>query len=543
MAGLAATMGSGAMTNSLDEIASSKVALIIGANITWNHPVFGGMIKRAVRENGLKLIVCDPRRIDLVDWAEIWLRPKNGSDVALLMGMQHLILKLGLEDKAYIGSRLENFENYQKSLEFYTPEKVEELTGVSITDLTAAAKLYAVQGRGALYYCMGITQHSHGVDNVKACVNLQMVTGNIGFAGGGVNPLRGQNNVQGACDMGGLPNVYTGYQNVNDAAVRRKFADYWGIEEQKLSLENGLTLTSMINECGEKIKALYIFGENPVLSDPNLGKSREALANLHFLLVQDIFLTETAQMADVVLPGAALPEKYGTVTNSERRIQLTSQALQPPGQARPDLEIIAEIANRFGAEFSNSPPAWFQEIRELTPSYRGVTYDRIKEVGLQWPCPSEDHEGTRFMHKDRFARGKGKLTPLQFKAPAEEIDHDWPLVLSTGRILQHFHTGSMTRRSRVLNNLVAGGYVEINPRDARQLRINTGQKVRVMTRRGSVVTTAFITERVARGSLFFPFHFAEAPANLLTNDALDPVAGIPEYKVCAARLEKEQNER
>ncbi len=535
MAGLAATLGSGAMTNSMEEVLRSKVILVIGSNTTWNHPVFGSLLKRAVKLNGAKLIVCDPRRIDLVDFADIWLQQRNGSDVALLSGLQHVILREGWEASQYIQERCEGFEEYRKAIEFFTPEKVEELTGVKAADLVEAARLYATSGVGSIYYCMGITQHSHGVDNVKACVNLALITGNIGVEGGGVNPLRGQNNVQGACDMGGLPNVFTGYQPVTNPTAVEKFSKYWNAP---LSDKVGMTLTQMIPACGEQIRAIYILGENPMVSDPNLHHVEESLRKLDFLVVQDIFLTETARLADVVLPGVSFAEKLGTVTNTERRVQLSNPAIKPWGNVRQDYEIIADLAARFGHTFPRTPEGLFQEIRDLTPSYAGLTYDRIREVGIQWPCPTEEHPGTRFLHAGKFARGLALLTPIEYRPPAEEPDAEFDLVLSTGRIYEHFHTGSMTRRSSILDAVVKTGHVEIHPEQARELGIADGDRVVVATRRGRIETTALVTERVARGSIFVPFHFAEAAANALTNDVLDPVAKIPEYKVCAARLER-----
>ena len=426
MAGLAATLGSGAMTNSMEEVLKAKVIFLIGSNTTWNHPVFGALIKQAVKHHGAKLIVCDPRRIDLVDFADIWLQQRNGSDVALLSGLQHIILREGWEAADYIRERTEGFEEYRKALEFYTPEKVEELTGVAVADLEAAARLYATSGVGALYYCMGITQHSHGVDNVKACVNLALITGNIGVEGGGVNPLRGQNNVQGACDMGGLPNVFTGYQPVTNPTAVEKFSTYWNAP---LSDKVGMTLTQMIPECGEKIRAIYILGENPMVSDPNLHHVEESLRKLDFLVVQDIFLTETARLADVVLPGVTFAEKLGTFSNTERRVQLSSPAIVPTGNVRQDYEIIADLAARFGQEFPRTPEGLFREIRDLTPSYAGLTYDRIRDVGISWPCPNEDHPGTRFLHAGKFARGLALLTPIAYRPPAEEPDVEFDLVL------------------------------------------------------------------------------------------------------------------
>jgi len=539
VAGLATTMGSGAMTNSLEEALKSDVILVTGTNTTWNHPVFGGMIRKAVKQGGKKLLVIDPRRIELADIADIYIQQKNGSDVAVLSGLQHIILREGWEDKAYINERLEGFEEYRKSIEFFTPEKVEELSGVPKETLYEAAKLYATSGTGALYYCMGITQHSHGVDNVKSCVNLQMICGNVGVEGGGVNPLRGQNNVQGACDMGALPNVYTGYQKVILPEARKKFADYWGVKEDDMgSLEIGKTVTTMIQACGDSLKALYVLGENPMVSDPNLNHVEEQLKKLDFLVVQDIFMTETAGMADVILPAVTFAEKTGSITNSERRVQLSNQAIQPSDNVRQDYEIVADLAERFGHAFARTPESIFQEIKDLTPQYHGMTYDRIREIGLQWPCPAEDHPGTKFLHKGKFVSGKGQLTPMEYKPPAEEPDTDWPMVLSTGRMLEHFHTGSMTRRSAVLDAIVKCGQVELNPRDAAVMGVKAGDKVKVSTRRGEIETYVNVVPRVAEGSIFVPFHFAEAAANTLTNDVLDPVAKIPEYKVCAARIDK-----
>jgi formate dehydrogenase alpha subunit len=535
VAGLAATLGSGAMTNSLDEVLQSKVIFVIGSNTTTNHPVFGALMKQAVKNRGAKLIVADPRRIDLVKFADLWLQQKNGTDVALLAGLQHIIVEEGWHDAEYLAQRCEGLDAYLESLKAFAPERVEEITGVPRASLHEAARLYASARPASLYYCMGITQHSHGVDNVKACVNMQLCTGNIGFEGAGVNPLRGQSNVQGACDMGGLPNVFTGYQPVTNPAAVEKFSKAWGAP---LSSKVGKTLTEMIPACGDTIKALYVLGENPMVSDPNLHHVEESLEKLDFLVVQDIFLTETARLADVVLPGACFAEKTGTISNTERRVQLTRQAVAPPDGVRQDYEIIADLAERFGHSFPRTPEALFQEVRSLTPSYAGITYDRLRDVGIQWPCPTEDHPGTRFLHKDKFARGQAALTPLEYKASAELPDAEWGMVLSTGRLYEHYHTGSMTRRSAILDTIVKTGYVEVHPDDARATGVADGERVVVATRRGRIETTVKVSGRVAQGSIFVPFHFAEAAANTLTNDALDPIAKIPEYKVCAARLER-----
>ena len=540
VAGLATTLGSGAMTNTMQEAAKSEVILLTGTNTTWCHPVFGGLIKQAVRKHGVKLIVVDPREIDLAKIAHLHIRQKNGSDVAWLMGMQHVIVREGWHKLDYINERCEGWEEYRKSLEFYTPEKVEELSGIPKERLYEAARLFATAKRAAIYFSMGITQSSHGVDNVKACANLAMITGNLGVEGGGINPLRGQSNVQGACDMGALPNVFSGYQAVTDETVRRKFAARWGVKPEAMDAKVGLTVTTMIEGCGESIKAAYIMGENPMVSDPNLNHVETQLKKLDFLVVQDIFPTETAKMADVVLPGMTFAEKTGCYTNTERRVQLGRAALTPPPGPKQDSEIIAEIARRIGAaDFPSTPESLFAEIRDLTPSYHGITYERMeKECGLRWPCPSEDHPGTPILHIGKFARGKGLLSPIAYRPPAEEPDDQYPMRLSTGRILQHYHTGSMSRRAPVLDGLVPHGMVEIHPNDASRLKVKEGEKVRVLTRRGTIETQALVTDRVAEGSLFIPFHFAEAAANRLTIDALDPVAKIPEYKVCAARVEK-----
>ena len=537
VAGLASTLGSGAMTNSMQDVDKSDVILITGSNTTWCHPVLGGMIKHAVKKKGVKLIVVDPRENDLAKIADIHLRQRGGSDVVWLMGMQRIIVTEGWHDESYIRARCEGWDAYRQSLEFYTLERVEALCGISPADLYAAAKLFATSGVGALYFSMGITQHSHGVDNVKACANLSLITGNLGVEGGGVNPLRGQVNVQGACDMGALPNVFSGYQPVTDSNVRQKFADYWGISSTQMDPKEGLAVTSMIETCGEGIRALYIMGENPMLSDPNLNHVEEQLRKLDILIVQDIFLTETAKMADIVFPAATFAEKTGTFTNTERRVQLGYQALLPPPGVRQDYQIIADIAARFGAvDFPRTPEGLFQQIKDLTPSYHGMTYTRLEKEGLRWPCPSEDHPGTPILHIGKIIRGKGLLSALDYRPPAEEPDADYPFLLSTGRLLQHYHTGSMTRRSRVLDELVAQAEVEMHPADAERLAVKSGALVRVSTRRGSIALRAKVTDAVNVGMLYVPFHFVEAAANRLTNDALDPVSKIPEYKVCAASI-------
>ncbi len=537
VAGLAATLGSGAMTNSMQEAMKSDVILITGSNTTWCHPVFGGMIKKAVKEKGVKLIVVDPREIDLAKIADIHVRQKGGSDVAWLMGIQKIIIDNHWHKKDYIDTRCEGWDEYVKSLEPFTPEFVSEVSGISVEDLTAIAKLYATGGKAAIYYAMGITQHSHGVDNVKAISNLALITGNLGIEGGGVNPLRGQSNVQGACDMGALPNVFSAYQPVTDAAVREKYAKAWGIDVATMDAEVGMPVTVMVDQAGEKIKALYIMGENPMMNDPDLHHAKHQLEKLDFLLVQDIFLTETAELADVVLPATSFAEKLGTYSNTERRVQLGYQVLEPLPGTRQDYEIIADLAALLGLDnFPRTPQALFDEMRMLTPSYRGMTYERLAKCGLRWPCPTEDHPGTPVLHTAKFTRGLALLAPLAYRPPMEQPCAEYPLVLTTGRWLEHYHGGNMSRQSYTLHTLKPECELEIHPNDATKLGVKDGDMVYVETRRGKVKVRAKVTFAIDEGALFMPFHFNEAPANMLTNNVLDPISKIPEYKVSAARV-------
>ena len=537
VAGLAAAFGSGAMTNSINELEEAEVILVVGSNTTEQHPIIGEKILAAVRK-GARLIVIDPRAIHLADFAEVFLRPRPGSEVAYLNGLANVIIAEGLEDGEFIAARSEGFEEFRRAVAGYTPEKVEELSGIPAADLAAAARLYAGAERASIVYCMGITQHTTGTDNVLALANLAMLTGNIGRPGTGVNPLRGQNNVQGACDMGGLPDVYSGYQRVDSEEVAGKFERAWGVEG--LSRRPGLTVVEMTDRASEgELRALFIMGENPMVSDPDLGHVREALGKLDFLVVADIMENETMEFAHVVLPAASFAEKDGTFTNTERRVQRIRRAVEPVGEARADWEIVCGIAAKMGAggfDFA-SPEEVFEEIRKVTPSYAGITYARLGTRGLQWPCPDEDHPGTPILHVESFPVGRGKFTPCEFREPAETPDDEYPYVLTTGRLLFHYHTGTMTRRSPSLVREIDRAFVEVNPEDAAELGIRDGDRVRVSSRRGSVELDAKVTGRVGKGVLFIPFHFAEAAANLLTNPALDPVAKMPELKVCAARIE------
>jgi len=458
--------------------------------------------------------------------------------VAWINGMMHIIIKEGLYDKEYVESRTEGFEELRATVEQYTPERVEKITGIPKDQLVEAAHLYAQANAASIFYAMGITQHITGTDNVKSLANLAMLCGNVGIEGGGVNPLRGQNNVQGACDMGGLPNVYTGYQKIDDPSVRNRMEKAWGVE--KLPDKVGATVTSMMQMAHSgDLKALYIIGENPMVSDPDLNHAEDAMKNLDFLVVQDIFLTETARMADVVLPSAAFAEKDGTFTNTERKVQRVRRAVKPPGEAREDWKIISDIADRMGypMRYGNARDI-MREIAEVTPSYRGITYDRIEVNGIHWPCLSMDHPGTPRLHEEQFSRGLGLFHAVEYIPPDELPDSEYPLYLTTGRILYHYHTGTMTMKSEGLNALAPECFVEISQEDALYYKIEDNDMLNVVSRRGSIKARAKISSQAQKGSVFIPFHYAEAAANRLTNAALDPVAKIPEYKVCAVRIEK-----
>ncbi len=536
VAGLARAFGSGAMTNSIRDVEVTDAVFVIGSNTTECHPIIGAAIKRAVLQRGVPLIVADPRAIELTEFAAVHMQQKGGTDVALINGMMHVILAEGLEDAEFIAERTEGFEELRKAVEPYTPELAAKITGVSAEKIRQAARLYARVGAASIVYSMGITQHTTGTDNVLSLANLAMLTGNVGKAGAGVNPLRGQNNVQGACDLGALPNVYPGYQKVDDEAARKKFEKAW---DAALSPTPGLTVVEIMGAAAAgKVKALYVMGENPMLSDPDVNHVEEALKDLDFLVVQDIFLSETAELADVVLPAALFAEKEGTFTNTDRHVQRFRKAVDAPGEARPDWEILSDLARRMGHEMSYSGPSAIQdEIASLTPIYGGITYDRLETGGIQWPCPDRDHPGTPFLHQGKFTRGLGKFHPVEFVPPKELPDDEYPFVLSTGRILQHFHTGTMSRRSEVLDRLVSVGAIEVHPDDAERLSIEDSQPVRVASRRGEIEISARVTPRVAPGTCFLAFHYREAPANRLTIAALDPVAKIPELKVCAVKIE------
>lgn len=557
MAGLAASYGSGAMSNSMKDVAEhAKSLLIIGSNTTEQHPVFGAMLRQAVARRGARLVVADPRKIEITEFATLHLRQKPGTDVALINGLMYIILEKGWHDLEFIENRTEGFDEFREGLKNYPPAKVAEITGLSVEQLYQAAEILALNKPMAVIWAMGITQHIVGVRNVMDLANLQMLLGNIGIPGGGVNPLRGQNNVQGACDMGGLPNVYPGYQAVTYPEAQRKFEAAWGTA---LSPKLGLTVTEMMPAAGEgKIKALYILGENPVTSDPDTTHIRHCMETCEFIILQEIFPTETSVYADVLLPGVSFAEKTGTVTNTERRVQMVRQAIDPLGESRPDWQIIAELARRMlaGQADPNNPEprsladapyaGWnyqdcsqvMDEVAALTPSYAGVSHARLERgESLQWPVPDASHPGTPILHTRQFARGRGKFMPIDHIPPAELPDDDYPVLLSTGRVLYHWHGGEMTRRAQGLLEVYSQALVEVNPADALQLGLNGNKRVRITSRRGSIEAEAWVTDRVPPGMVFSNFHFPEASANELTIAALDPVAKIPEYKICAVKVE------
>lgn len=525
------------MTNSLNEIEDMEVIFIIGSNTKETHPIVANKMIKAFRR-GAKIIVADPRRVPMVKFAKIFLNIRPGTDVALLNSMAHVILKEELYDRDFINKHTENFDEWKGSLDEYTPEYAEFVTGVPKEDIINAARLYCSSRKAGIFYTMGVTQHTTGTDNVNAIANLALLTGNIGRRASGINPLRGQNNVQGASDAGVLPNVYPGYQRVDLPEVRRKFEEAWGV---KLSPEPGLKSTEMIPGALEgKIKAMYIMGENPVIAEPNTNHTIKALLNLDFLVVQDIFLTETSALADVVLPAASFAEKDGTFTNTERKVQRIRKALEPPGEARPDYEIIMDLFKRLGYNMNyNSPEEILEEFGRLWPALGGITYSRLDKGGIQWPCPTRDHPGTEYIYKGGFPRGKVNFTPVTYTPPAEITDWEYPFTLTTGRNLFQYHSGSMTRRVEPIEKHAGEPYIEVNPDDAKEMDIKDGDTVSVTSRRGSIRIKARVTRRVARGVVFIPMHYREAAVNVLTNDkALDRFVKTPEFKVSSVRIEK-----
>lgn len=549
VAGLAISYGSGAMSNSMDDVANFAVAmLIIGSNTTEQHPVFGTKIRQAVRKRGMKLVVADPRKIDITDFATLHLQHQPGTDIALLNGLMYIILEKGWEDREFIATRTEGFEEFKAVIQDYPPAYVAEITGVPQEQLYQAAEILALNKPMAVVWAMGITQHIVGVPNVMSLANLQMLLGNMGIPGGGVNPLRGQNNVQGACDMGGLPNVYPGYQRVNQEEVKQKFEQAWGVS---LPDHAGLTVTEMIPGILEgKIRALYILGEDPVMSDPDSAHIRKCLSQCEFIILQEIFPSETSVYADVLLPGVSFAEKTGTFTNTERRVQMVHQAIPSIGEAKPDWQITELLAKKVlelsGQKIADAPySSWnytstaeiMDEIAALTPIYAGVSHFRLERgERLQWPVKDKHHPGTPILHVGEFTRGKGKFAPVEHIPPAELPNQEYPFIMTTGRVLYHWHGGELTRRAQGLVTVYDQAKIEVNPEDAERLGLNGKHEVIITSRRGSIRAQAWVTDRVPPGMIFANFHFPQASANELTHHTLDPIAKIPEYKVSAVKV-------
>ncbi len=543
--GLQLAIGSSAMSNSIAEMEHLDTFIVTGSNTTETHPVISLFLKRAVRQNGAKLIVIDPRQIELTDFATLWLRQKPGTDVAVYQAMAHVIVAEKLYNEDFISHRTEDFNDYIESLEKFTPEWAEAISGVPAEQIREAARMYAQAERAAFYWGMGISQSTHGTDNALALTNLALMTGHIGKPGTGLNPLRGQNNVQGCSDSGGLPNVFTAYQKITDPAILHKFETAW---HTALSPDPGLTVTEMVDGALlGKIRAMIVMGENPLMSEPNLAHARHAMEHLDFTVCIDIFMNETGELADVILPSASFAEKDGTFTNSDRRVQRVRQALPAYGESRADWQIMCEIATRMekilgvehsaGFDYADAEAIW-EEMRFLTPDFYGITYERLeREGGVHWPCPSLDHPGTPYLFEHDFPRGKGKFWSLEFGTDSELPDADYPYHLTTGRVLFHWHGGTMTRPSK-LNEIFPEPILEMHPDDAHTLELVSGDWVEVSSRRGSVVCRVMVTGRSPIGTVFLPFHFVEAAANLLTLDKIDPRAKIPDFKMAAVRLRK-----
>ena len=507
---------------------------MIGSNPTEAHPVIGSKIKQAVR-NGCRLVVADPRKIELADYAEVYMQLRPGTDITLINGLMHIILEKGWEDCSFIQERTVGFENLRELLREYKPEYVSQVTGVPVEKLYQAAEIYATVDSAQIFYTLGITEHTTGTDNVMSLANLAMLTGNIGKENSGVNPLRGQNNVQGSCDMGALPNVYPGYQKVTDPNAQKKFEKAWGVS---LSPKAGYMIPDMFKSVLDgQLKAMYIMGEDPALTDADANHVKKALQALDFLVVQNLFLTETGKLADVVLPGASFAEKTGTFTNTERRVQMVNKAIDPIGKSKADWRIICDLAGRMGHHFIyKSTAEVMKEIASLTPQYAGISYERLGTRGMQWPVLGEDHYGTQFLHKGRFTRGKGLFMPVEARTSDELPDKDYPLLLTTGRKLTHYNI--TTRHSATLEQHDPEEFAELNPIDAKKLRIKDGEKVHVSSRRGELETKVKLTDRVPPGIVFMTLHYKESPVNVLTNAAYCKVAKTYEYKVCAVKVAK-----
>ena len=531
--------GAGAMTNAIDEIRDSEMMFVIGSNTTEAHPIIAMEMKRA-RQRGAKLVVADPREIWLAEMADIHLQLKPGTDVWLLQAMAHVIVTEGLVDQAFIEEHTEGFEAVKSKVASYTPEKAEKVTGCAAEDIRTAARWYAETKHAGIYYTLGITEHTHGTDNVYCLANLVLMTGHLGVRAAGMNPLRGQNNVQGANDAGATPIYYPGYQKVTDTAVREKFESAWDVP---LSPHDGLNLNVMMKEMAAgNMKAVYVMGEDIVISEPNVSKVEKGLNQCEFVVCQEIFHNETTRFADVILPGACFAEKDGVFTNSDRRVQRVRKAVDPPGNARPDWEILCDVARAAGYQMPHYPSAKevFAEYASLTPKIAGISYERLDEniQGLQWPCPDPNHPGTPTLHGDGPLIGTAPFQVVDYRPSAELPDNDYPLVLSTGRTLYHYNSATQTRRDAGPVAKQSQNFIEMHRGDAKRLGVSHGEIVSVASRRGTIQAEVWVSPRVRRGCVWMPMHFAEQRANLLTNDAGDAVTGTGEYKVCAVRVEK-----
>lgn len=533
--GLAQTLGSGAMTNPIADITEDvDMILLVGSNPEEAHPVIGAQIRQAI-QRGTQVVVVDPRKINLVKDSALHLQVQAGTNVAFANGMMHVILKEGLADRHFIEERTEGFSDLEKMVADYTPEKVAEICHIHPEDLIQAARMYAKAEKAPIIYCLGVTEHSTGTEGVMSMSNLAMLVGKVGKPGCGVNPLRGQNNVQGACDMGCMPYDFPGYQKVNNPEVIDKFEKAWHVP---LNRNTGLTSTKVLPAAtAGNVKGLYIFGEDPIVTDPDTGHVRQALESLDFLVVQELFMTETAAYADVVLPGISYAEKDGTFTNTERRVQRVRKAVEPRGQAREDYEIFCEVMTRMGYPCAyESAKEIMKEISAVTPSFGGINYERLEKESLQWPCRSLTDPGTPIMHVGSFARGKGLFKAIPYKQAQELPDEEYPYLMSTGRMLYHYNTRAMTGRTEGINQIANHSYIEINAVDAQSLGIQEGDKVEVHSRRGKIETYAAVGNRVFPQEVFMTFHFPDGNVNEITNAVFDDIATIPEYKVCAVAI-------
>lgn len=525
------------MTNSVNEVFKTDLMFVIGSNTTEAHPIIGNKMQQAHRQ-GKKLIVVDPRKTELAREADLHISLKSGTDAALINGIMHIIIEEELYAKEYVESKVERFEEVKELVSKYNPELVSKITTVPVDQIYEAARMYANAERAGIFYTLGITEHTTGTSNVMNLSNLALLCGNIGIEGAGINPLRGQNNVQGACDMAALPNYFPGYHKVLEEENVKKFEEHWNCT---LNRKMGLRIPEMLDAAAEgSVKAMYIMGEDPVLSDPDANHVKHALSNLDFLVVQDINLTETAKLADVVLPATCYAEKDGTFTASERRVQRVRKAVEAPGQARLDWAILADVSKRLGGngfDWKCSEDI-FNEIRKCIPNYSGISYEKIDRLnGVQWPCTSEDHEGSKYLHKGKFARGERALmVPVEYEGPKELENDEYPIILSTGRALYHYNV--MTRYSNALDGILPHELVEICAEDAAKYGLEDGDFMRVTSRRGSVVGRAKITERVKPGLIYMTFHFSETPVNQLTSAHYDPITKTAEYKVTAVNIKK-----